>query len=86
MLIVNRGKLEYFGHFLRRPKYVFLKRIFQGHSEGKKRMGRTDLSWLRDLRAWTGLSVEELLTIAPDRDEYKNLTDGRLRLDTGTAQ
>ena len=83
--IVKRRKLEYFGHFLRGPKYELLKTIIQGHIEGKRRIGRKNLSWLRNLRAWTGLSVEELFRIAPDRDEYKSLIDGRLRLDTGMA-
>jgi hypothetical protein len=71
--IVKRRKLEYFGHFLRGPKHELLKTIIQGHIEGKRRIGRKYLSWLRNLRAWIGLSVEQLFRIAFDRDKYKNL-------------
>ena len=70
---VKRRKLEYFGHMLRGPKYRLLQTIMQGKVEGKRRLGRKNLSWLRNIRKWTGLTVEEVFRIASDRERYKEL-------------
>ena len=83
--IIKRRKLEYFGHMLRGPKYRLLQTIIQGRIEGKRGIGRKCLSWLRNLRAWTGLKVEELYRVASDRERFKDIVDGRLRSDTSTA-
>ena len=82
---IKRRKLEYFGHMLRGPKYRLLQTIIQGRIEGKREIGRKCLSWLRNLRAWTGLKVEELYRVASDRERFKDIVDGRLRSDTSTA-
>ncbi|KYN02133.1 hypothetical protein ALC62_07054 [Cyphomyrmex costatus] len=76
---VKRRKLEYFGHMLRGPKYELLQIIMKGKIEGKRRIGRKNLSWLRNIRTWSGLNVEELFRVASDREQYKELVDGLLR-------
>lgn len=76
---VKRRKLEYFGHMLRGPKYELLQTIMKRKIEGKRRIGRKNLSWLRNIRTWSGLNVEELFRVASDREQYKELVDGLLR-------
>lgn len=72
---VKSRKLEQFGYMLREPKYRLLQTTMQGKDEGKRRLGRKKLSWLRDFRKWTGLTVEELFRIASDRKRFKELDD-----------
>jgi hypothetical protein len=71
--IIKRRKLEYLGHIIRGPRYEFLRLILNGKIEGKKWIGRKKLSWLRNLRQWTGLTADQLLHVAQDRDQYKNI-------------
>lgn len=73
--IIKRRKLEYFGHVLRGPKYRMLHTIIKGKFEGRRRIGRKKLSWLRNIKNWSGLSVEELFEIATDRERYKELVN-----------
>ena len=73
--VIKRRKLEYFGHIVRGPKYKLLQTILQGHVEGKRRVGRKNLSWLRNLKAWSGLSGGELFRLASDRDRFKEAVE-----------
>ncbi len=43
----------------------------QGKVEGKRRLEGKNLSWLRNIRTWTGLTVEELFRIAKDREKFR---------------
>lgn len=72
---IKRRKLSYFGHVIRGPKYDLLKLLIQGKVEGKRWIGRKKLSWLRNVRQWTGLRVEQLFRIAADREAYQQLID-----------
>jgi hypothetical protein len=62
-------KLGYLGHMLLGPKC----RLLQGKVEGKGRLGRKNLFWLRNIRNWTRLSVEELVRIVADRERFEEL-------------
>lgn len=81
---IKRRKLEYFGHMIRGPKYRPLQIIMQGKVEGKRPIGRKNLSWLRNIRTWCGLNVEELFRIATNREDFRMLVDGLLRSETNT--
>ena len=70
---VKKRKMEYFGHIMRGPKYNLLRLILNGKMEGKKWLGRKKLSWLRNIRQWTGLTAEQLFHTALDRHQYQNL-------------
>ena len=71
--MVKRRKVSYFGHMVRGPKYTLLRTIMEGKIEGKRGIGRKSMSWLRNIRKWTGLSVEELFRLAPDRERFRDL-------------
>lgn len=73
--IVKRRKLAYLGHLLRGPKYRLLQTILEGKIEGKRRIGRKCLSWTRNLRHWSQLSVDQLFHLASDRELFKELVN-----------
>lgn len=72
---VKRRKTEYFGHIVRGPRYHLLRLIIQGKVEGKRWIGRKKLSWLRNIRQWTGLQVEELFRTAADRERFHDVVN-----------
>lgn len=72
---IKRRKLEYLGHILRNDKYRLLQLILNGKIEGTRWIGRKKLSWLRNLRHWTGLDVEQLMHAAHDRNNFRQIID-----------
>ena len=65
---VKRRKTAYFGHVMRSDKYKFLQLLIEGKVEGKRGIGRKKMSWLRNIRQWTGLKdIGELVHTAQDR-------------------
>lgn len=62
--IIKIRKTAYLGHVLRHYKYSLLQVIMQGRVEGRKGIGRKKKSWLRNIREWTDMGVEELFHIA----------------------
>lgn len=61
-------KISYLGHVLRGEKYHLLQLILKGKIEGKRGVGRRQMSWLRNIRQWTGVSgAGELFRLAEDR-------------------
>jgi hypothetical protein len=73
--IIKMRKVQYFGHIMRGPKYRLLRLIIQGKIEGKRWVGRKQLSWLRNIRQWTGRTVEELFHLAADRESFHQLVN-----------
>lgn len=71
--LVKVRKTAYLGHILRNSKYRYAQLIVKGKIEGKRGLGRKMLSWLRNIRQWTGLNFEELIRTAEDREEYANV-------------
>lgn len=70
---VKRRKLEYFGHIMRNEKYHLLQLILQGKIEGRRSAGRRRLSWLRNLRTWTGMSSAALFRAAVNKVIWTNV-------------
>lgn len=71
--MIKKRKLEYLGHIMRGNRYSILQLILNGKIEGKRGIGRKKYSWLRNLRQWTGLSADELLHAAQDRERYRQI-------------
>ena len=70
---VKRRKLEYFGHVMRNEKYHLLQLILQGKIEGQRSAGRRRISWLRNLRTWTGMTSTALFRAAVNRVIWTNV-------------
>lgn len=67
---VKCRKLAYLGHVLRGNRYRILQLIMKGKIEGRRGVGRKQISWLKNIRDWTGIhSVEQLFRMAEDRDQ-----------------
>lgn len=70
---VKRRKLEYFGHIMQNEKYRLLQLILQGKIEGRRSAGRRRISWLRNLRTWTGLTSTALFRTAVNKVIWINV-------------
>lgn len=68
---VKCRKVAYLGHVLRGEKYRLLQLIMKGKVEGRRGIGRKRMSWLKNIREWTGIrSAEELFRMAENRSAY----------------
>ena len=70
---VKRRTFEYFGHVMRNEKYHLLQLILQGKIEGQRSAGRRRISWLRNLRTWTGMTLTALFRTAVNRVIWTNV-------------
>ena len=67
--VVKKRKTAYLGHIMRNEKYRFLQLMIKGKIEGKRGIGRKKMSWLRNIRQWTGLrDIQTLIHTAQDRE------------------
>ena len=69
---VKRRKLAWFGHVTRHNSLC--KTILQGTLEGGRRRGRQKKSWMQNVKEWTGLPMDELLTTAADRPGWRRIS------------
>uniref|UniRef100_A0A8D8QRW3 Uncharacterized protein n=1 Tax=Cacopsylla melanoneura TaxID=428564 RepID=A0A8D8QRW3_9HEMI len=68
MNIIKTRKLNYLGHIMRNEsKYSLLQLIRQGKIDGRRGPGRRRISWLHNLRKWTGKTSAELFRIAVNK-------------------
>ena len=71
--IIKIRKTTYLGHLLRNEKYELPQLIIEGKLEGKRGLGRKRLSWMRNIRNWTGMNFEQVLRTAQDRHAFANV-------------
>ena len=78
---IKKQKIEYFGHILQGPKYELIKLIIPGKVGGGHRgPGREKISWLRNIRQWTGLeTVQQLMRAAEDWEIWNMPNNQSLR-------
>ena len=50
---------------------VVEKEIMQGTMPGVRGQGRPRTAWLDNIKTWTGLPVEESLSMTEDRDKWR---------------
>ena len=66
---IKERKTAYLGHIMRNEKYQLLQLIIEGKIEGKRGLGRKKMSWLRNIRQWTGIKdVQSLIHTARNRE------------------
>ena len=68
MATIKRRKLTWFGHVVRHNS--LRKTILQDTVQG----GRQRNCWFDNIKEWTKLQMSELLTVAKNRQEWRNLT------------
>ncbi|KAI5720263.1 hypothetical protein M8J77_004231 [Diaphorina citri] len=73
-LRIKIRKLQYLGHIMRKEtKYSLLQLIIQGKIDGRRGPGRRRISWLHNLRKWTGKTSAELFRIAVNKVKLARL-------------
>ena len=58
---VKEMKLAYYGHILRKKKDCPEKELIQGTTPGSRTRGRPKMTWIDNIKPWTGLSLTELI-------------------------
>lgn len=74
--LIKIRKTSYFGHIMRGSKYEQLQLILQGKIEGRRGRGRKQMSWLQNIKEWTGIfNINHLITIVRSRTDLSNLVN-----------
>ena len=68
---VKARKLAYYGYAMRKQGSCLEKEIVQGTMPDARRQGRPRTAWMDNIRTRTGLSVEESIRLAEDRDKWR---------------
>ena len=71
LIIVNRGKLKWYGHVSRSSGLA--KTILQGTVIGGRRQGRQRKRWEDNIREWTGLEFTKSQRAVENREEWRKL-------------
>ena len=69
--IVRRRKINLFGHVTKGSSLA--KTVLQDTVPGGRGRGRPKTSWGADLREWMGMSEEQLLRAATEREQWRQL-------------
>ena len=71
---IKRRKAAYLGQISRHDRYQLLQLILEGKIDGRRGVGRKQMSWARNIRQWTGLrTMEELVSAARNRDQFQHV-------------
>ena len=73
---VEAKKLAYYGHTMRKQGSCLEKEIMQGTMPGARRRGRPRTAWMANIKTWTGLSMEESISMKEDRDKWRKYVHG----------
>lgn len=69
---IKKKKLRYLGQVARKNDSLE-KLIIEGMVEGKRRRGRPRKTSIDDVIQWTGLSVKEMIRLAKERTQWRNI-------------
>ena len=69
--MVRRRKLRFFGHVIRRKGLE--RTIITGKVNGKRKRGRPPTSWLKDIKSATGMTLQEAVRAAEDRERWRRI-------------
>ena len=73
---VRARKLAYCGHTMRKQGSCLEKEIMQGTMPGARRRGRPRTAWMDNIKTWTGLPMEELVSMTKNRDKWRKYVHG----------
>ena len=69
--MVQRRKLRFFGHVIRRKGLE--RTIITGKVNGKRKRGRPPTSWLKDIKSSTGMKLQYAVRAAEDRERWRRI-------------
>ena len=73
---VKEMKLAYYGHILRKKGDYLEKELIQGTTPGSRTRGRPKMTWIDNIKSWTGLSLTELTRKVVDRHQWRKIVYG----------
>ena len=71
---VKEIKPAYYGHIILRKKGDCLeKELIRGTTPGSRTRGRPKMTWIDNIKSWTGLSLTELVRNLEDRHQWRKI-------------
>jgi len=64
-------KMSWFGHIIRSTGLA--NTIMQGMVDGRRRRGRPRISWLDNIKCWTGLTFKGIHSLSKDRKKWRSV-------------
>ena len=78
---IIKRKCQYFGHLVRQNDSQ--RQLLEGKINGKRSRRRPRITWMGNLKKWTGKSYGRLIRVAEDREKFRCMTFNVLKaLDT----
>ena len=78
---IIKRKCQHFGHLIRQNELQ--RQLLEGKINHKRSRGRTRITWMDNLKKWTGKLYVNLIRIAEDREKFRFMTVNVLKaLDT----
>jgi len=68
---VAARKLRFFGHIVRKTADCLEKKIVEGSLPGKRAQGRPRTAWQDNIKAWTGMTLEEAVRATENREHWR---------------
>ena len=69
-------KLAYYVHILRNKGDCLETELLQGTTQGSRTRDRPKMTWIDNIKSWTGLSLTELVRNVEDRHQWRNIVHG----------
>ena len=69
---MKANKLAYYGYDMRKQGSCLEKEIMQLTMTNAHRRGRPRTAWMDNIRTWTGLTMEESISMMEDSDKSKS--------------
>ena len=70
--LILRKKMTFFGHICRSKKCSLMKEAIQGKVEGKRKRGRPRISYLGNIKEWTGRNSPEIFNMIDRRQDWRS--------------
>lgn len=77
---IKTRKLKYFGHVMRKKGECLEKEIMQGTTYGARARGRPRMTWIENIKKWTGLNMSQLMRTAEERNIWRQKVHGAAKL------